>query len=70
MTLRFFISENDCDNLNNLDLRSPHLGNFEFNLVGEDGGERLRGPGEVEVSQVVVQCGGGEDQRGGATCRI
>ena len=53
-----------------LDPRPPHLGNFEFYLVGEDGRERLRGPGEVEVSQVVVQCGGGEDQGGGTTCRI
>ena len=45
-----------------------HLGGFEFDLVGEDGGDGLRGPGEVEVVEVVVEAGGGEHQLRGPAC--
>ena len=41
-----------------------HLGQFEPELVGGDGGEGVRGPGEVVVRQVVVQAARREHQAG------
>ena len=41
-----------------------HLGQFEPELVGGDGGEGVGGPGEVVVRQVVVQAARGEHQPG------